>query len=407
MDCNWFLDTGFWFLGGFGTSDTTDTYNVTPIANGCPGDPTSFIVTVFPVPDVYFTPTSQSICPLQISNITNNSHVSGATYTWTATGSSLLVTGYTSGSGDQIQQTLNNTGYNIETVTYHVSPTANGCPGINSNVVVTVNPAPVVSFTLCVDPVTTTDAQPINLKGGNPINGTYSGLGVNSAIFYPALAGAGMDTIHYSYTNTYGCSSNNYIVLSVISPMPFTCSNTMTDPRDNKQYPTVQIGTQCWMASNLDYGQQLSGSLTQRDNCVVEKYCYTDNLANCTSNGGLYQWDELMQYNNVSASQGLCSPGWHVPTEANWNTLFSFYISNGFAGSPLKSTGYSGFNAYLDGARFKNANWNFLNFATFFWSSSSFGPYKAWSHGMNEQNPSVSYYPGVRSNGFNVRCLKD
>jgi uncharacterized protein (TIGR02145 family) len=161
------------------------------------------------------------------------------------------------------------------------------------------------------------------------------------------------------------------------------------------------------MAANLDYGQQLSSSLTQRDNCLVEKYCYNDNPGNCVSSGGLYQWDELMKYDNSPAIQGLCPPGWHIPAENEWNTLFSFYISNGFAGSPLKSTGYSGFNAYLDGARFKNVNWNFLNFATFFWSSTSHGPYKAWVHGMNDYNPSVSFYPSSRSNAFQVRCIKD
>jgi uncharacterized protein (TIGR02145 family) len=385
----------------------TVTYNVTPSANSCPGDPKSFTVNVFPVPDVYFTPPSQTICPLQTSNITNNSHVSGATYSWTASGSSVLVTGYSAGSGNMIQQPLNNTGYNIETVTYQIAPAANGCPGISSNVVVTVDPAPVVSFTLCVDPVTTTDAQPIKLKGGNPVNGTYSGRGVSSAILYPALAGVGMDTIYYAYTNTYGCSRNNFLVISIISPLPFNCGSSITDPRDNKQYPTVQIGTQCWMAANLDYGQQLSSSLTQRDNCLVEKYCYNDNPGNCVSSGGLYQWDELMKYDNSPAIQGLCPPGWHIPAENEWNTLFSFYISNGFAGSPLKSTGYSGFNAYLDGARFKNVNWNFLNFATFFWSSTSHGPYKAWVHGMNDYNPSVSFYPSSRSNAFQVRCIKD
>ncbi len=40
---------------------------------------------------------------------------------------------------------------------------------------------------------------------------------------------------------------------------------------------------------------------------------------------------------------------------------FSIFISaTALPGSPLKYTGYSGFNAYLDGARFKNVNWNFL-----------------------------------------------
>ena len=230
---------------------------------------------------------------------------------------------------------------------------------------------------------------------------------MSGTTLYPALAGVGTDTIFYSFTNTYGCSRNNSIVLSVIAPLPFTCGNTLTDPRDNKQYPTVKIGTQCWMASNLDYGIRVPGTEHQRDNCITEKYCYNDNPGNCATSGGLYQWDELMKYDNSLASQGFCPPGWHVPSEANWNTLFNFYISNGFAGSPLKYTGYSGYNALLDGAMFKNASWNFNNFATLFWSSSSQGPYKAWAHGMNEQNPSVSFYPSARSNAFPVRCVKD
>ena len=107
----------------------------------------------------------------------------------------------------------------------------------------------------------------------------------------------------------------------------------------------------------------------QRDNCVVEKYCFNDNAVNCSSFGGLYQWDEMMQFSDVEGIQGLCPPAWHIPTENEWTTLFNFYTSNGFAGSPLKSTGFSGFNALLMGIRFDNGMWNFFNFATFFWSS--------------------------------------
>ena len=272
---------------------------------------------------------------------------------------------------------------------------------------VSVDPLPVVSFTFCIDPVTTTNAQPVKLTGGNPVNGIYSGRGVSGATLYPSLAGVGTDTIFYSFTNSYGCSHNSYIVLPVIAPLPFTCGNTMTDPRDTKQYPTILLGTQCWMAVNLDYGQQISESSIQRNNCVVEKYCYNDNAVNCAASGGLYQWDELMKFDNSEASQGFCPPGWHIPSEANWNTLFSFYISNGFAGGPLKYTGFSGFNALLDGVRFQNVSSDFNNFATLFWSSTAHGPYKAWANGMNMEDPSVSFYPSSRSNAFQVRCLKD
>ena len=122
----------------------------------------------------------------------------------------------------------------------------------------------------------------------------------------------------------------------------------MTDSRDNKGYDIIQIGTQCWMKQNLNYGSyvaihsgaQVAGTKYCRDHSGV-------NDASCPM-GGLYQWDEMMRYDETALIQGICPPGWHIPDESEWGTLFSFYISNGFAGSPLKSTGYSGYNALLD-----------------------------------------------------------
>lgn len=385
----------------------TVTYSIIPRANSCNGPAANYTVTVYPVADVYFSPASQAICPGQTTNITNNSHVLGSSYTWTAAGSSGNVSGYSNGNGALIQQTLDNTSYNNETVTYTVLPTANGCVGTSSNVVATVHPNPFTTFTNCFDPVVTTNAQPIKLKGGIPLSGTYSGPGVSGTTFTPATAGVGTHTIYYVYTNTYGCNASANTTITVISPASFTCGSNLVDPRDSQTYPTIQIGTQCWMSANLNYGASITSANMQRDNCITEKYCYNDNTAACTSSGGLYQWDELMKYDNTSGSQGLCPPTWHIPTETEWTTLFNFYISSGFAGSPLKNTGYSGFDADLDGVRFKNANWNFLSFATLFWSSNSHGIYKAWAHGMNTYNPSVSFYPGARSNAFSVRCLKD
>jgi uncharacterized protein (TIGR02145 family) len=274
---------------------------------------------------------------------------------------------------------------------------------------VTINPKPIVTYTLCNDSITTTSAKPFQLKGGVPLGGTYSGTGVNPAtgIFTPSAAGPGTRTIQYSYTNTFGCSGSAAKYIVVVTPASFACGNRLTDVRDNKKYYTILIGTQCWMAENLNYGQQLGGTTIQRDNCHVEKYCYSDNSANCLTFGGLYQWDEIMQYAEIPGKQGLCPAGWHLPSETEWNVLFSNYINNGFAGSPLKSTGYSGFNAQLAGIEFFNKSWNFSNFATIFWSCNSEGPYKAWAHGMNSYNPSVSFYPSSRSNAFPVRCLKD
>ena len=167
------------------------------------------------------------------------------------------------------------------------------------------------------------------------------------------------------------------------------------------------IGGQCWMAANLNYGTRVPGTRHQRDNCTPEKYCNNDDDKNCNFSGGLYQWDELMLYSNSPSIQGLCPPAWHLPDEMAWLTLFNHFISNGFAGSPLKYSGYSGFNALLSGVSGANTSWYLDGFSTMFWSSTAIGSKKAWAHGMNDENPSVSYYPASRVNGFSVRCIKD
>jgi uncharacterized protein (TIGR02145 family) len=247
------------------------------------------------------------------------------------------------------------------------------------------------------------------LKGGIPLGGTYTGTAVSGGIFIPSLVPVTKDTVNvnYYYSNTYNCSNHATQTLTILPAQSHTCGNNLTDIRDNQIYPTVQIGSQCWMAANLNYGIQIPGTGHQRDNCTPEKYCLNDNSGNCASKGGLYQWDELMQYNDLASVQGLCPPAWHIPSETEWTTLFNHYINNGFAGSPLKYSGYSGFYALLSGIRGANKSWSFDGFATIFWSSTAIGTYKAWAHGMNDPDPSVSDYPGSRSNGFSVRCIKD
>jgi uncharacterized protein (TIGR02145 family) len=393
------------FNSGF-TVETV-TYSITSQRNGCSGDTSNYTVTVFPVPDVYFIPPGLSVCSGFTCNISNASHVAGTSFTWTATGSSPDVTGYSPGSGNLIQQILINASVDFQSVTYHVIPTANTCTGIQGNVTVTLYPLPPVTLTPCWDPKTTSDAKPIRLNGGTPSGGIYSGSGVSAGFFYPDIAGAGTKTITYSYTNIYGCSANKNQTLIVSNPALFTCGNMLTDVRDNIQYATVTIGSQCWLAENLNWGVTIGSAQMQRDNCVSEKYCYNDNPANCTSWGGLYQWDEVMRYESSGNVQGFCPPGWHIPDENDWVVLFTYYISNGYAGSPLKYDGFSGFNSLLSGIRFNNDAWRFNNFSIFYWTSTAHGSRKAWAHAMNAYNPSVSLYPSYRNNAFPVRCLKD
>ena len=280
-----------------------------------------------------------------------------------------------------------------------------GNPAVSNRIIMNNSLAPVVTFTPCFDTITTTNAKPFRLKGGLPLGGTYSGPGVSNGIFYPSVAGPGHHQITYTFTNSALCSDAGNRMLDVRSPLPIICGNILTDIRDNKTYPTIPIGGKCWMAADLDYGVEIPATLHQRDNCINEKYVNRSSIINPPSS--VYQWDELMCYEDLPGQQGLCPPNWHIPTETEWNILFSNWTNSAFAGAPLKYSGYSGFNALMSVVSHQNAQWDFQDIATFFWSSTSHGINKSWAHGMNDYDFGVSLYPSLRSNAFSVRCLKD
>jgi uncharacterized protein (TIGR02145 family) len=59
----------------------------------------------------------------------------------------------------------------------------------------------------------------------------------------------------------------------------------------------------------------------QTDNGTIEKYCFDNTETNCDVYGGLYQWNEMMQYSTAPGVKGICPTGWHLPTDAEWCTL--------------------------------------------------------------------------------------
>ena len=127
----------------------TVTYHITPNANSCSGTLKDYIVKVAPVPDLRNNPAAKSQCNNTPTNIELTSNVTGTQFTWTASGSSALVTGFSDNltPTTTLNQTLINSGYNIETVTYHLTPHANGCDGPVTDYTVTVYPTPDLSNT--------------------------------------------------------------------------------------------------------------------------------------------------------------------------------------------------------------------------------------------------------------------
>jgi hypothetical protein len=107
---------------------------------------------------------------------------------------------------------------------------ANGCSAndartANVHALPVVTAAPINS--LC------TTSSPITLSGGSPAGGTYSGTGVSNGQFDPAVSGAGVFTITYSFTDGLGCSNTASTSVTVytqpvvtFSPLPSTCINS-------------------------------------------------------------------------------------------------------------------------------------------------------------------------------------
>ncbi|MBN3034195.1 MAG: hypothetical protein JW861_01300, partial [Bacteroidales bacterium] len=210
---------------------------------------------------------------------------------------------------------------------------------------------------------------------------------------------------------------------------PFLCGDTLIDLRDGQKYTTVQIGSQCWMAGNLNIGTMIYGSSNQTNNGTIEKYCYYNSTANCNEYGGLYQWNEMMQYALTQGVQGICPDGWHVPTDAEWFTMEHFVdatitLSGGWrgvdGGGRLKETGYehwsppntgainsSGFTARGGGYRNQPGIFEEFKVHGVWWSSSSSGGVTPTCRALSFASPQVMRGGEGVSNGFSVRCIMD
>ena len=199
-----------------------------------------------------------------------------------------------------------------------------------------------------------------------------------------------------------------------------SCGNPITDSRDGQTYNTVQIGTQCWMSQNLNIGTKVNGLTEQTNNNIIEKYCYNNDESYCDVYGGLYQWNEMMQYVTTEGVQGICPTGWHLPTDAEWTTLTTYLGGESVAGGKLKETGTihwlapnngatneSGFTAVPAGNRDFYGSFLGIGYYVYWWSSSEYGTSLAWYRYPYYTDSNVTSYVTGKSYGLSVRCLKD
>jgi uncharacterized protein (TIGR02145 family) len=410
---------------------------------GCPGT-TATNVNIQPLPITTFTSSTPSpVCQDYPTPYLYTVDAGGAPaiYQWQVNPASMAVIADATANPAAITWKL--TGTTPQTAQLSVSATTSAttpaCSSTSSPVTITINPKPNSLMTPCFDLVTSRSAKRFMLKGGTPLltatplQGEYLISPATPALtfdgtnywFDPSLVSVPTNfDISYKYTSArYGCpATSTPVSISVLGINP-PCGSTMTDQRNGISYRTSStlVPGKCWMVENLRYGQSPpTASSPQTDNCIVERNCLASDPT-CVNLGGFYQWDELIQYRITDgpAYQGVCPPGWHIPSSAEWQELIDAVVNlpgvpgDGLAGSYLKDQNLTnGFDALLTGIYYLDNTWAYTSgylTGTMYWTSTqdAASSERMVARGVNNLNYSVSNYSALRANAFPVRCVKD
>jgi uncharacterized protein (TIGR02145 family) len=239
-------------------------------------------------------------------------------------------------------------------------------------------------------------------------------------VFTSDITGLTEGTLYYvrAYaTNSVGTAYGNQ---QSFTTLDLSCPGEPTVTYGGQIYHTVQIGTQCWFKENLNIGTPIDVSQEQTNNGTIEKYCYDNLVSNCNVYGGLYQWNEVMQYVTNEGAPGICPDGWHIPTDAEWTTLTTYLGGEIIAGGKMKEAGLthwaspnagatnsSGFTALPGGFRGGNGWFGNLSQTAGLWSSSQSGGVNSWFRNLYWYYEYVYTSDGDKSDGLSVRCVQD
>lgn len=175
-------------------------------------------------------------------------------------------------------------------------------------------------------------------------------------------------------------------------------SEFFRDIRDGQVYKMVKIGSQTWMAENLNYE-------------LPESFCLANENENCIKYGRLYTWEAAMK---------ACPDGWHLPTKAEWGELFDTVSQHLAIDLALKSSsGWKnekngsdlyGFSALPAGTMFIDSygtRYKSEGFGVYFWSSTRYDKNDAFSMSLHDERDGGNLFGMNKKAGLNVRCVKD
>jgi len=194
------------------------------------------------------------------------------------------------------------------------------------------------------------------------------------------------------------------------NPSTRYCSNgtvknysSMTD--GVQTYKTVEIGTQTWMAENLNY-KTPNGTSRCYPTSGNENTSDEDN-DNCVKYGRLYNW---------GTARTVCPSGWHLPSDEEWTTLTNSVGGSSTAGTKLKAingwndggngTDDYGFSALPGGFGYSGGFYN-VGASGYWWSSTEYNASNAYGRIMSYSGANVISSGSDKSNLYSVRCVQD
>ena len=215
----------------------------------------------------------------------------------------------------------------------------------------------------------------------------------------------------------------------------------LVDERDGQIYLTIDIGDQTVMAENLNYEYKLWNEETG-DSVTYTSFKWVDTVSG-ELYGRYYSWavamDSAGRFTDGSVgcgdgvtctvaehARGICPAGWHVPTKAEWETLYAAAGNNPSAVQAItyiinyhnwnggnnrflwpdatNSSGLSllpsGYNQVAEYENFAN-----IDYEGFFWSATKYDERDAW--GLVVGDGSAYLKKDGKYRGFAVRCIKD
>ena len=231
-----------------------------------------------------------------------------------------------------------------------------------------------------------------------------------------------------TYIDIPGATANTYILtptdvgkflkVTAIGIGGYTGNQTSNNTVAITDANWLVIGTQTWAKYNSNVGTMVTAVTAQTNNSNLEKYCYDDIENNCAVYGGLYQWNEAMQYSVIEKAKGICPVGAHVPTDNEWMILeMQLGMTPEQAnldeawrgtnqGAKLKDGGSSGLNIPLAGSRDTDGTTVWLLTEANLWTSSLNGN-NARMRLLPDSDIIVARGSYAKAHGFSVRCIGD